>query len=144
LLFIFATCNGQKKMVGSTNEKEGQDSDNGLTLVASDSYSGTDVAETLIIKDAKSLKKFYSQLNRTRKPGLPIPDIDFAKEMLIIRCSGATDNGAMPVLYIKDETGEEIVLGIRETGEESSTSAVTTPFSLYSMSLSNKKIIVRD
>lgn len=141
LLLIFATCNAQKSKVDSDNEKEGQDTDLGLTFVAGDAYSGTEMAETLTITDTKSLQKFYSRINRTRKPGLPVPDIDFSKEMVIVRCSGTTENDATPNLCVLEVTEDEIVLGIKETGKKATSSAVTTPFAVYRMASTDKEIV---
>jgi hypothetical protein len=155
VLLVLTTCNGQKKTAADStqnaqgegpeekNVKKVEDSDYRLGLVASDSYSGIEQAETLIIRDAKSLQKFYSKVNRTRKPGLPVPDIDFSREMVVVRCSGAVEGGAVPELGIRKETDDEIVLGIRETGSVSNSSAVTTPFSVYRMPLTAKEVIVK-
>ncbi|WP_373518979.1 hypothetical protein [Pricia sp.] len=143
LILIFTTCNAQKNS-GDIAKKDHQGNDDGLILMVSDPYSGIEVAETLIIKDAKSLQKFYSQINRTRKPGLPVPDIDFSEEIVVIRCSGATDKGAMPHLFIMEETEDELVLGTKETDNDSRSTAVTTPFSAYRMPLTKKEVIVRE
>ena len=144
LLLVFATCNGQKKMTDNATQEESQASETGLKWVASDAYSGTDQAKTLIIKDAKGLQKFYSQINRSRKPGLPVPEIDFSKEIVIVRCSGKTDNGTLPILYVKDQTKGELVLGIRNTDKKYDSSAITTPFTLYRMPVTERKIVVRE
>lgn len=141
LLLIFATCNAQKSRGDSDTEKEGQDADLGVTFVAGDAYSGTEMAETFTITDTKGLKKFYSRINRTRKPGLPVPNIDFSKEMVIVRCSGTTDNDATPNIYILEVTADEIVLGITEIKEKSSTSAITTPFAVYRMANTDKEVV---
>ncbi len=144
LMLIFTTCNAQKNNRATTDGKESQDTEHGLIWMLSDPYSGVDVAETLIVKDAKSLQKFYSQINRTRKPGLPVPDIDFSKEMLVIRCSGPTDEAVAPRLFVMEVTEDKIVLGIKKTDKTSSSSAVTTPFSVYRMPLTKKEVLVRD
>lgn len=123
--------------------KENQGPDHLLTLVVSDSYSGIEQAETLVIRNSKGLQKFYSRINRTRKPGLPLPDIDFSREMVIVRCSGTTDNGAMPDLIFKEETAKAMTFGIRKRDENPESSAVTTPFSLYRMPLTKKEIAVQ-
>ena len=144
LLLVIATCNGQKKMTDNATQEENQEPEAGLKWVASDSYSGTDQAETLIIKDAKGLQKFYSQVNRSRKPGLPVPEIDFSKEMVIVRCSGKTDNGTLPHLYVREETEGELVLGIRNTDKKYDSSAITTPFSVYRMPVTEKEIVTKE
>ena len=59
-----------------------------LVLADFDSFSNVEVYETTVIKDAKSLSKFYAGINKTRKPGLPVPIVDFSKEMAILVCLG--------------------------------------------------------
>lgn len=121
-----------------------QDSVNDLSFVAGDAYSGVETSETLIVTEAKSLQKFYSRVNRTRKPGLPVPDIDFSKKMVIVRCSGTTDDGLPPELYVMEFKADSVVLGIREIEKSASASAVTTPFAVYTMSRTEKKISIRE
>jgi len=144
LLLVFITCNARQKNKAAADAKESQDSLATLTLILRDAYSNTEIAETLVIRDFKSLKKFYARINLTRKPGLPVPDIDFSKEMIIVHCSGTTDDGTLPDLYVSEETEDEIRIGIRKTDKDSSSSAVTTPFSVYRMPLTQKEVIVRE
>ena len=84
-LIIFAilfSCKGQKK--AAMENGDGQNDDSGsLTLVLQDNYSGSITPDTLIIKDRKTLQKFFSKVNRTRKPGIPVPEVDFAQEMIL-------------------------------------------------------------
>ena len=113
-----------------------------LTLILQDNYSGSDVAETLIIRDAKALKSFYSKINRTRKPGLPVPEVDFTKEMILIHCSGEQTNGEQATLSIEEENKKEVIISTsHEKSEKSDTSsALISPFSVYKMPLTQKVI----
>ena len=161
LLVLFSTCNAQKKSVGdNAHDLEGrttvknkssaitgdgfQDNHHKLIFIDGDVYSGYEEAETLIIKDAKSLQKFYARVNRTRKPGLPIPDIDFADQLAIIRCSGASETSDLPEIYVLEANADEMVLGIRQISEKSVSSAITTPFALYSLPRSKKNISIKE
>ncbi|MGB5666541.1 MAG: hypothetical protein WBM53_06820, partial [Maribacter sp.] len=87
ILMIFSSCNCHKK-AAMNNEGDKNSHNEKLTLLLQDNYSGSDVAETMIITDAKALKSFYSKINRTRKPGLPVPEVDFTQEMILVHCSG--------------------------------------------------------
>lgn len=144
LMLIFVTCNAQKNNRATTDGTESQDTHQGLVWILSDPYSGTDVAETLIVKDAKSLQKFYSQINRTRKPGLPVPNIDFSKEIVVVRCSGTTREAVAPRLFVREVTDDKIVLGIEKTDKTFNSSAVTTPFSVYRMPRTKKEVLLKD
>ena len=143
-LFIFAiilSCNGQKK-VPMNNESEVKESGEKLTLLLQDNYSGTDVAETLVIKDAKALKSFYSKINRTRKPGLPVPEVDFTKEMILIHCIGEQMNGKHALLSVIAENEKEVIIGtsVERLEKRGTSSALISPFSVYKMPLTQKVI----
>ena len=60
----------------------------------------------------KTLRSFYSRINRTRKPGLPLPNIDFTKEMVLIHCSGSQNAGIQSKLSILEKTDEELIVKI--------------------------------
>lgn len=141
LSIILTNCNAHKKSSDLVGIKNDQNSKTGLTLIVKDFYSNIETPETLLITDSKRLQKFYSRINRTRKPGLPLPNIDFSTEMVLVRCSGIIEDGAMPSLYIVEETDTTIVIGIQETDKVSSSSAITTPFSLYKMPLTDKVVV---
>lgn len=140
---IFLSCNGQKKSVIKKSASKTQDSNTLLNLIVSDNYSGADSAETLLITDIKGLQKFYSKINRTRKPGLPVPDIDFSKESVIIRCSGKQNDSSPPELYVIEVSEESVVIGIKETIKNAKATAVTTPFSVYKIPLNKKEVIFK-
>ena len=146
-LFIFAiilSCNGQKKaaMKDKNDLNVGNEK---LTLILQDNYSGTDVAETLIITDAKELKSFYSKINRTRKPGLPVPEVDFTKEMILVHCSGEQMNGKHATLSIVEENDLEVIIrtSVKKTQKSDISSALISPFSVYKMPITPKKIIFK-
>lgn len=140
LVFILGACNGQKKVIGSQNE--GNAPEGNLELLIADAYSGASDDETMVIKSPKALKSFFSQINKTRKPGLPVPDIDFEKEIVVITCSGRRNNGSFPVLRIKEETTSKVVLMTTfETVKDPDNQAITSPFSLYKLPLTDKEIV---
>ena len=143
-LFIFAlilSCNGQKKaaMKDKNDMNEGSEK---LTLLLQDNYSGSDVAETLVITDAKELKSFYSKINRTRKPGLPVPEVDFTKEMILIHCSGEQKNGKQALLSVEEENEKEVIIStsVEKSKKSGTSSALISPFSVYKMPLTQKDI----
>ncbi len=144
-LIIFAilfSCKGQKK--AAMENGDGQNDDSGsLTLVLQDNYSGSITPDTLIIKDSKTLQKFFSKVNRTRKPGIPVPEVDFAQEMILILCSGEQPVGRQVSLSLAAENDEELILkttSLETTKEKSASTALVSPFSVYKMPLTNKRI----
>ena len=112
-------------------------------IVLQDNYSGSDTSETLIIKDRKSLQKFFSKINRTRKPGIPIPDVDFAKDMILIHCPGEQPLGEQVLFSIANENNRELRLRSSVTRAEKNgeSSVIVSPFSVYKMLLTTKNIV---
>lgn len=136
---IILSCNGQRKVV-KNSENNGDDAP--LTLILQDNYSGIDSSGTMIIKDSKALKSFYSKVNKTRKPGLPVPEIDFSKEMVLVLCSGTQNKGSLPSLKLKKETEDEIIFRtVQKTdGSKSVSTASISPFCIYKMPMTSKAI----
>ncbi len=146
-LFIFAlilSCNGQKKAVMKDKNNMNQ-SDEKLILVLQDNYTGSDIEETIIIKDVKTLKSFFSKINRTRKPGLAIPEIDFTKEMILVHCSGEQTSGAFTLLSVAEENEREVIIStaIEKLEKSESSSALISPFCVYKMPLTQKEVIFK-
>lgn len=138
--FLFVSCNGQKK--AAMEDAKQTKSNDSLELLASDNQIGFDEAEILVIKDQKRLKNFYSKVNMTRKPGLPIPDIDFTKEMIVIQCGGKQESSELLPLLIFEETDSEVVLGtkIPTKLDTKSTEMQSNRFRVYKMPLTQKEV----
>ncbi|MEX0314756.1 MAG: hypothetical protein AB3N18_11305 [Allomuricauda sp.] len=84
---------------------------NDMELVATDSHSGILEYEASIISDTKALGKFYSRINKTRKPGLSAPSIDFSKNTLLVICMGE-QNGTEKPLLKKTEDKDNVLITI--------------------------------
>lgn len=140
ITLLFISCNGQKKAV--TEDAKQSKLDDSLELILSDTQGGLDEAEVLVIKDVKRLKSFYSKVNKTRKPGLPIPDIDFTKEMIVIQCEGKKESSELLPLLIAKETDSEVVLGtkIPRKSNTKSSEMQSNRFSVYKMPLTQKEV----
>lgn len=132
----FLSCKSQK------NNRVEEDGSSDLILLAQDGYSGIEDFETLVVKDQKTLTAFYSKINRTRKPGLPVPKIDFANEMVIIVCIGEQLGEDLPDLIKKKENDQKIFLSINphDSKKEDHTTLVSSPFCVYKMPLSSKEV----
>ncbi len=112
-----------------------------MELILQDDYSGAVAEETLLIKNQKSLESFFSKINKTRKPGLPVPEIDFEKDMLLIWCAGET-TAANTGLVFQKETAESFFISKLKAKHISKTTAITSPFRIYKLPLSDKKITI--
>ena len=141
IIFAFiVSCSGQKKT--ALTEDGSNNYNKALSLVLQDNYSGSIAPDTLIIKDSKALRKFFSKVNMTRKPGLPVPEVDFSKEMILIYCGGEQPYGQQVSLAIAEENDQELILrsSSKNLDKKSTSSVLISPFSVYIMPLTNKRI----
>ncbi|MEJ1222339.1 hypothetical protein [Sediminicola sp. 1XM1-17] len=114
------------------------------TLVLKDSHSNMDSTQVQIIKEEKTLKRFLMEVNKTRKPGIPVPEIDFSKDMLILVCVGEQHGDLEPSLSVLKKSDSEMVIEItKNEGVDSSNMAISTPFFLYRVPVSEKKITLK-
>lgn len=143
ILLALFSCNGQKTV--SENNTVSQIKPNlPMELLLQEENSDFNAVETMVIKDEKRLKSFYSKINRSRKPGLPVPIVDFTKEMVLVHCSGEQNRIGRPTLSLNKETNTEILLTSIIVSEDNGASitVMTNPFCVYKMTLSGKSIIV--
>jgi hypothetical protein len=140
-LMAFNACKSQKKVepLAMMSQEETP-----IILLLSDNYGGTATPQFQVIKDQSALKKFFVSINRTRKPGLPVPEIDFTRDMVVLYCPGETRDGHIPVLFKKKDMQDSLLLGIRPvpTNIESSNAPKVMPFTLYKMPLTDKAVVL--
>lgn len=141
--FILVSCNGQKKVALNEEKMASSESENQLELIMQEEQGGFDVDEMLVIRDTKRLKSFFSRINRTRKPGLPVPDVDFLKDMVIIQCVGEESHSRLATLSILKETDTQVILKAVDQIEIKDTSGDYSfgSFGIYKMPLSPKELI---
>ncbi len=141
LLLVCLSCKSQKK--GNLNNEEKVQMEKPI-FVMEDSYSNIDSSQISIITDQKALQKFFVQVNKTRKPGLPVPEVDFSKEMLILICAGEQQGTYEPNVTILELDDENLTINVeRKLPSDSLQTAISTPFFLYKMPISEKKVTIR-
>ncbi|NNL02009.1 MAG: hypothetical protein HKP39_07020 [Eudoraea sp.] len=142
LMILAGACGSQKDKFKDTNYQAS--TENPLMLVLSDNYGGTETEQLMVIRDNKALKKFFTKINMTRKPGLPVPEIDFNKEMVVVYCNGKTTNINTPVLNRVEDKDDKMVFsrGTDSNQKKDVSTAVLMPFYLYKMPLTEKEIIL--
>ena len=142
LLVLTGTCRSQKDKNNDINYQAS--AENQLMLVLSDNYGGTEKEQLMVIRDSKALKKFFTKVNMTRKPGLPVPEIDFNKEMVVVYCNGKTTDMDTPALNrIEDKDDKMVFAPVSDSNQKKVVStAVLMPFHLYKMPLTEKEIIL--
>ena len=142
-ILIMNACKSQK--TGGDDASSNNQQENGLTLVMSDLYGGADTELIEVIRSQKALDKFFVQVNKTRKPGIKPPIIDFVKNTAIIYCSGKTNKTELPQLIAEDNQDEKIYLSKKmpESVESQGEKAVLMPFGLYIMPLTDKEVLLQ-
>lgn len=137
-------CKSSKESAQNVGDQQAQQ-DN-LTLVFQDDYSGITAPQFMVIKGGKDLKGLFSKINRTRKPGIPVPDIDFAQDLLVVYCSGETTTNTSTGLRSGKETGDTVLVELVAlvNPDPVSTAVVTTPICIYKMPLTGKTIALVD
>ena len=124
------------------NKQSNQNIPNFIKIV-SQSHGGLLKEQYIVITNNKQLKGIYTQINLTRKPGLPLPSIDFEKEVVIALFLGQRNSGGYSInidsIHVKKNTSFEVV--IKETIPTDMVSlAITQPFSIYKLDLPNHNI----
>ena len=146
LLFIsfvcLLSCKAQKDEQSLVGEKIED-----MELVDHDDFTNIEAFDTRVIRDGKSLRKFYAEINKTRKPGLPVPIIDFSKETVILVCLGEQRGRKTPVLSKLKETEEGISIAVQifdeQQKDEITIQPLYFPFYLYKIPLVDKKIAIQ-
>lgn len=142
IIAIVTSCKSKKDISEATAVEIPQDT---LELVASDMYGGAEEEVFQIIRNEGELKKFYRQVNMTRKPGLPVPEIDFSAHTAVLYCSGSTNSMSMPQFFITSQSDTQIVVEKSNSTKSDNTTSVSaklTPFGLYLLPFSDKEVIL--
>ncbi len=83
LLFMFA-CGANKQVEADASKVQQMD----YEILVKESHGGPSEAKQIIFQDEKELQQFFMRVNMTRKPGIPVPVIDFEKEVVVALCVG--------------------------------------------------------
>ncbi|WP_422859619.1 hypothetical protein ACOKFD_01400 [Flagellimonas sp. S174] len=142
--FAISLAQTSCKLQKQTLVEEGLKNDPGITLVDTDEFSGIYEAKSMVIRDMKSLSKFYSQVNKTRKPGLPVPTIDFSKYTVLAICAGEQRPSSKMVLSYGKEDDNHLKINMKVTNSNTTNqpeiTVITYPFYLYTIPSTTKVI----
>ncbi len=141
LLVLCYACSAQQAVIANLTAPN-QSTKTALILLLEERYGGPESSSTQIISSEKELKKFLGLINKTRKPGLRLPKIDFTKNQVLISCAGITSEPKTPTLEVFFEDENTIVIEEKFTKYNLSTDnkSVTSPFVMYKLPLLSKKI----
>lgn len=143
LILLFASCKCPRQAVDLGGQGEAQAAP--LTLVLADSYGGAEEESLQVFRSQGGLQKFFAQVNKTRKPGLAVPVIDYTKNMVLVYSPGKTPAGALPGLTTLGEKEGNILVGTKKSGEQTNnaSAALTQPFAIYTMPRTDKEVVLQ-
>ena len=146
LLTFLLGCNSSKNMNTSMNKNYEYSQVSFETLIE-DQMGGYVKEEIRVISDRKSLLEVYGYVNRIRKPGFSIPEIDFSKETVIAVFMGEKTTGGYGVIVedVKEEKGK-LVVAIKETKPSPGDmiiTVITQPFCVVKINSSNKELVFK-
>ncbi len=145
LLFLFLfgiSCAGQKGLP-EDNAKDSHQEVQMLEHLLCESHSGVEQEAFMVVRDPKALKKFFLQINKTRKPGLSVPAVDFTKEIVVIYCGGIRTGYSSLKMELLKESQDTITLRLKEgTPSQEEGILETTPFCVYKLAYTQKEILL--
>lgn len=136
---LILSCKSKEKALPVSNNIDAQ----AMIVMIEDSYFPTEEPFNLKIDDQKSLNNFFSKLNRTRKPGISAPIVDFKEYSIIISCVGEQKDVDRIELLRKSETDNSIEIEIVFFENKDSQDFLFYPFAIYKLAKTNKKIIFK-
>ncbi|WP_273566555.1 hypothetical protein [Maribacter halichondriae] len=68
--------------------------------------------------------------------------MDFSKDLVIIHCSGEAVNAVLSELYVKQESEDSVHIAIKKMDKKENSTAAMSPFSVYTIPLTKKKIVI--
>ena len=136
---VLVSLSGCKSHESAQNGKDGN---MGMELILSGDYSGFEDEQLLVINNKVQWEEFFGRINRTRKPGLTVPEIDFERNTIIIRLKGETTNNE-PDVVLGKVSKDALLLKRTQNLTKGKSSAVMTPFFIYIISKTDKRIKIQ-
>lgn len=135
-VFLLAGCNGVKVISDEKTEIS-------YEKITSQSHGGMGDEKFVLVKSSEELKQIFTQVNIARKPGIPLPIINFNHESIIALFMGQQTSGgySISIESVKYNRNNEVQVCIKKTEPSGmSTMAITQPFSIYKLNKKLKKV----
>lgn len=141
VLVTLSSCRAQKEVTPVGRNIEG------IELIEHGEMGPFLNYDTQVVRDFKSLRSIYTEINKTRKPGLPVPDVDFSKDMVVLVCLGEQNIERNLLLSILSESAEETVIAVEpkevQSSQKEGSRSVTYPFYLYKLPIIDNAVSFR-
>ncbi len=111
-------------------------------IVLENNNSNHEIKEAVVIQSQEKMQNLFSEINMTRRPGIPLPNVDFNKESLIFAYGGRLSTGGnkMNITQVKNEDDQlhfEFQI-IKPQG--TATMSITTPVMIVRIKNDDRKI----
>lgn len=145
LVMVLIACSSSRQDTTAQDQVLGQPLE--YEILLEESYGGTDKPENRVITTQKELESVYAVINRMRRPGIAVPQVDFSKKTVVAVFMGKQSSGGNRVEIKKiAETGDTVEIHVRKIhpGEgDMTTMAITQPFVFAEIPVSDKKVIFK-
>lgn len=138
ILFFIVQLNSCKSSVTSSLQNSNEMS---MQNILNENYSGFEEEDYFLIRNQEALNTFYGKINRTRKPGLVPPVVDFSQNMLLVWC-GDSDTSNFVDLEIK-EGADSLIVHKLESKTKKQNNFIVSPFSIFKLPLSVKSLKIQ-
>ncbi len=139
-LCLTVACGSKSNMKGEDANKSDQEL---YTVIEQGDMSNHNTQEVIVIISMEELNEVYAEINSTRRPGLPIPKIDFDNYTVVAAFAGTKSNGGYSVIIDTSETDDTLHFACSLKSPDPMqpvTMAITTPFMLVKALKADKKI----
>lgn len=140
VLFSILPLNSCKGIVSSQMQESKTTME--IENILNENYSGFEQEKYRLIRNEEDLHSFYGVINRTRKPGITPPKIDFKKHMILIWC-GDKNASNFAELEIMENKENIIVRKLNNTQGIEQNRSVVNPFSVYKLPLRSKSLRIQ-
>lgn len=136
--FFIVQLNSCKSSV--TNELQNSN-ETSMQNILNENYSGFEEEDYFLIRDQEALNTFYGKINRTRKPGLVPPVVDFTQNMLLVWCGDSKTSNFVDLEI--NESDDSLIVHKLESKAKKQNKLIVSPFSIYNLRLSSKSLKVQ-
>lgn len=117
-----------------------------IEVLANESHGGYETSKYMVIKDQEALQGIYGKVNMMRRPGIPIPKIDWKNEMVIALFMGQKNSGghSISVDKITSLNDDKVELLLKEVGPGEFTNyVICQPFYFCKVQRTDKEVIFK-
>ncbi len=129
LLALFSCKTTEKNAQKDNVMTQKKSTDNTLyKVLLSESHGGYKDAKQFVVNDNQVLSQVYMKLNMMRKPGIPVPKIDFDKNTVLALFLGTKTTGGytyeITAISIENDT---LLVNLKEEKPTMTTAVITQP-----------------